>query len=190
MTGTINDKQAAVLLRLAREAIASRLRGVACGVDIPEDAVFSENAATFVTLKIKDELRGCIGNLEPTLSLWLSVSENAVKAAFGDTRFLPLSLDELEEVHIHISVLTRPQPLEYLDSVDLLRRLRPGVDGVVLRHGKAGATFLPQVWEQLPDPAQFLGYLCRKAGLAERCWEKEHPEIYIYQVQSFGEEDR
>lgn len=178
-----------MLLRLARESIAARLRGLACAVDIPDEAVFQEKAATFVTLKLKGQLRGCIGNLEPTDSLWTSVSQNAVKAAFGDMRFLPLSQDELAEVDIHISILTRPEPLEYSDKTDLLRLLRPGVDGVVLQQGKAGATFLPQVWEQLPDPGQFLSYLCRKAGLHERCWETEHPDIFIYQVQSFGEEE-
>ncbi|WP_167495680.1 MULTISPECIES: AmmeMemoRadiSam system protein A [Desulfosediminicola] len=189
MTGTVDKKQAAVLLNLAREAIAARLRGVACSVDIPDEAVFNEEAATFVTLKIKGALRGCMGNLEPSLSLWTSVSENAVKAAFGDMRFMPLSLEELDEIDIHISVLTKLEPLAYDEGEELLHRLRPGVDGVVLCHGKAGATFLPQVWEQLPDPEQFLGHLCRKAGLYERCWEKDHPDIFVYQVQSFGEED-
>lgn len=189
MTETLDGKQAEMLLRLARQAITARLRGVSCQVDMPEDGVFSKEAATFVTLKIKGQLRGCIGNLESTISLWASVSQNAVKAAFGDMRFLPLSHEELDEIDIHISVLTSPERLEYSDGPDLLRQLRPGLDGVVLRHGDAGATFLPQVWEQLPKPEQFLTHLCRKAGLNERCWEREYPDIYIYQVQSFGEDD-
>lgn len=189
MTETLDGRQAEVLLRLARQAIAARLRGGACQLDMPKDGVFSKEAATFVTLKIKGQLRGCIGNLESTISLWASVSQNAVKAAFGDMRFLPLSHEELDEIDIHISVLTSPERLEYSDGADLLRQLHPGVDGVVLRHGEAGATFLPQVWEQLPKAEQFLSHLCRKAGLNERCWETHSPDIFIYQVQSFGEDD-
>ena len=115
------------------------------------------------------------------------VRRNALKAAFEDSRFKPLDLEELERVHIEVSVLTPPQPLEYFDTADLLRQLRPGVDGVILRQGISGATFLPQVWEQLPRPEDLLGQLCLKAGLSEKTWQNESLEIETYQVQSFEE---
>jgi AMMECR1 domain-containing protein len=92
-------------------------------------------------------------------------------------------------VHIDISILTPASTISYSDGLDLIRQLRPGVDGVILRHGSAGATFLPQVWDQLPQPEQFLGHLCRKAGLSERTWRDSHPEILVYQVQCFAEEE-
>lgn len=182
--------QARQLLQLARQTISGRLSGQSGGPEVPGDQVFAERAATFVTLKIDGQLRGCIGNLEPSAPLWESIRSNAVNAAFHDGRFMPLTLEELARVHIDISILTRPQPLEYRDGDDLAGRLRPGVDGVILRLGRAGATFLPQVWDQLPTPELFLGHLCRKAGLAEHGWRHDHPQIEIYQVQHFGEDEK
>ncbi len=91
-------------------------------------------------------------------------------------------------MEIDISVLSKPQKLEYKDGEDLIAKLRPGIDGVILQIGGAGATFLPQVWEQLPDPALFLNHLCRKAGMPDKVWRDAHPEIEIYQVQCFEEE--
>lgn len=187
MTIDISTTQAERLLRLARTTIEEQLLGGATPEMKPADTVFSEQAATFVTLKMGDQLRGCIGSLEPLGSLWENVRANAVNAAFHDSRFSPLSREELEEVHIEISILTRPEVLEYTDGDDLIARLRPGVDGVILRLGRAGATFLPQVWEQLPQPELFLGHLCRKAGLREYCWQDDHPRIERYQVQHFEE---
>jgi uncharacterized protein len=183
---TLDATQSGKLLQLARQTIAERLSGIPVTVTA-EDPLFAEPAATFVTLKIAGQLRGCIGNLEPMDSLWESVRRNALSAAFHDGRFHPLSPEELARVHIDISLLSRPEPLAYTDGDDLIARLRPGIDGVVLRHGRSGATFLPQVWEQLPEPPLFLGHLCRKAGLAENCWQREHPQVFIYQVQYFGE---
>jgi AmmeMemoRadiSam system protein A len=116
------------------------------------------------------------------------IKRNAVNAAFHDPRFAPLKADELDQVGIEISILTEPQPLEYRGSKDLLTKLRPHVDGVILRKGKASATFLPQVWEQLPKPEHFLSHLCRKAGLSADTWEKTQLEISTYQVQYFEEE--
>ncbi len=184
----ITREQAHRLLRLARRTLEARLEGRDEDSEFPRDPLFVEKAATFVTLKLGGQLRGCIGTLEPSDPLWESIRHNAVSAAFHDARFAPLSETELARVEIEISILTRPQPLSYLDGSDLAARLRPGVDGVILRHGRAGATFLPQVWEQLPTPALFLGHLCRKAGLSERCWQEERPLIGVYQVQHFSEE--
>jgi AmmeMemoRadiSam system protein A len=152
------------------------------------DNCFQEHRGTFVTLTINKQLRGCIGNLESTESIMAGIKRNAVNAAFHDPRFAPLKADELNQVGIEISILTEPQPLEYRGSKDLLTKLRPHVDGVILRKGKASATFLPQVWEQLPKPEHFLSHLCRKAGLSADTWEKTQLEISTYQVQYFEEE--
>lgn len=183
----INRAQEEQLLQLARRTIEEMLDGATPEVPPPADQVYAGEAATFVTLKIGGQLRGCIGTLEPSGSLWESVRSNSVNAAFHDARFMPLSREELARVHIDVSILTPARPLDYLDGDDLAARLRPGVDGVILRHGRAGATFLPQVWEQLPTPELFLGHLCRKAGLSDRCWCDEHPQIEVYQVHHFEE---
>ena len=113
--------------------------------------------------------------------------QNAINAAFRDPRFSPLKLSELGEIDIEVSVLTEPAVLEYTDSQDLMERLRPGIDGVIIRQGFATATFLPQVWEQLPDKEEFLCQLCLKAGLSAHAWRKAGVEVLTYQVQYFGE---
>ncbi len=189
MINEINREQAKKLLDLARKTIEAQLQGDSVSLEQPADDLFREEAATFVTLKIKGQLRGCIGSLTSTASLWESIKKNAINAAFSDSRFRPLTADELKTVHIDISILTTPVDLVYEDGEDLLTLLRPGVDGVVLQYGAKGATFLPQVWEQLPTVELFLGHLCLKAGLAEQCWRQDHPRIQIYTVQSFAEEE-
>jgi len=118
------------------------------------------------------------------------VRDNAVSAAFYDHRFSPLNLGELKRVEIDISILSSPSLLEYTDSGDLLGKLQPGVDGVILSDGSHRATFLPQVWGQLPSAEQFLGQLCRKAGIEETAWLKEKLEVKVYRVYCFGEEGR
>ena len=187
MDDLLTREQGASLLQLARRAIGRELgrREESPALD---DIVQRRRSGTFVTLKIAGELRGCIGNLEAAGSIADAVERNACNAAFHDCRFSPLSPQELDRIHIDISILTPAVLLNYRDGEDLLRQLRPGIDGVILSHGPAGATFLPQVWEQLPQPEQFLGHLCRKAGLPERTWREAHPEIRIYQVQYFAEE--
>ncbi|MBB5347483.1 AmmeMemoRadiSam system protein A [Desulfoprunum benzoelyticum] len=182
------NEQGQTLLKLARRTIASRLgRGEApeCGDDYRD---LQQQRAVFVTLKKRGRLRGCIGNLEPVGPLWQGVRDNALNAAFNDFRFPPLTAEEIDEVHIDISILGPAVPLEYSDADDLLAKLQPGLDGVILRSGTAGATFLPQVWQQLPDPENFLYHLCRKAGLSGLAWRHSQPEILIYRVQSFEEE--
>ena len=188
MESVLTDKQGKHLLQLARQTIAQRL-SVAPETPVTQGDDPDAECGTFVTLNINGALRGCIGNLTAAGSVTESVRRNAVSAAFQDSRFSPLSAEELAEVEIEISVLSPPQKLEYSDGDDLIRKLRPGIDGVILRLGGTGATFLPQVWEQLPDPELFLGHLCRKAGLTASAWRDSHPEIEIYQVQSFTEEE-
>ena len=179
------------LLELARSVLAYRL-GVSSGVNRSDldDGSFRQQCGAFVTLKCNGVLRGCIGNLEADGSIVDAVERNALNAAFNDHRFQPLRAEELDGITIDISILSKPEVLDYSDSQDLISTLRPMVDGVILRHGKKGATFLPQVWSQLPDPEQFLEHLCRKAGLPPGIWQQEHLDIYIYQVQCFEEDNR
>jgi AmmeMemoRadiSam system protein A len=110
-----------------------------------------------------------------------------LNAAFRDPRFPPLRPDELERVVLEVSVLTEPRPLPYSGAADLVARLRPGLDGVILKKGSAQATFLPQVWEQLPEPGPFLSHLCRKAGLSADAWKRGGLDVLTYQVQYFEE---
>jgi len=187
----LDNHQGSRLLELARSALEYRL-GLSPGVtrnDL-DDGSFRQQCGTFVTLKSNDVLRGCIGNLEADGSIVDAVERNALNAAFNDHRFQPLKAEELDGITIDISILSKPEVLDYSDSEDLISKLRPMVDGVILRHGKKGATFLPQVWSQLPDPEQFLEHLCRKAGLSPGMWQQEHLDIYIYQVQCFEEDKR
>lgn len=177
------------LLDLARQTIGGHLNAGSPRPKISKEPPYHEKAATFVTLKISGRLRGCIGNLEPVGSLWESVRDNARSAAFHDHRFSPLSPDEFDRVSVDISILSPPRLLEYEDSSDLISKIRPGVDGVILSDGCRGATFLPQVWGQLQSPELFLGQLCQKAGLEEGAWLEERLEIKVYQVFSFGEGD-
>ena len=134
-------------------------------------------------------MRGCIGNLTANEPLSEGVRRNAINAAFHDPRFPPLTDKELDEVDIEVSILTEPQPLDYVDGEDLLTRLRVDVDGVIIRKGHASATFLPQVWEQLPDPEEFLGHLCMKAGLSSDAWRQNKLDVLTYQVQYFEESE-
>jgi AmmeMemoRadiSam system protein B/AmmeMemoRadiSam system protein A len=151
------------------------------------DASFQVRSGTFVTLKHKGQLRGCIGSLSASDPLAEGVRRNAVNAAFHDPRFAPLTESELGQVEIEVSVLTEPQPLAFSDPEDLLRKLRANVDGVIIRQGHASATFLPQVWEQLPKKEDFLGHLCLKAGLPRDAWKRGKLEVSTYQVQYFEE---
>jgi len=187
----LTPQQGARLLRVARETIARRL-GVGRGPDLEQvdDEALQQRCGCFVTLKLGGQLRGCIGNLEPVGPLVESVMRNAESAAFHDHRFAPLTADELPRISLDISILTPAVRLEYRDGDDLCRRLRPGIDGVILRDDGARATFLPQVWEQLPDPADFLDHLCLKAGLPKSAWRDGRLEISIYEVRSFSEQQQ
>ncbi len=188
MEYTIQEGQ--TLLEHARRTIALRLGRNQMSEARESSPVFQQQGATFVTLKKRGQLRGCIGNLEPVGTIWEGIRENALNAAFHDHRFSPLKPEEFDEVHIDISLLTPATSLDYMDAQDLLLKLRPGRDGVILSKGTARATFLPQVWQQLPRPEDFLGQLCRKAGLHETAWRDMHPAIKVYQVQCFAEEER
>jgi len=141
----------------------------------------------FVTLTKRGDLRGCIGNILPQGPLVRAVLENARSAALRDPRFDPVAAREVDGLEIEISVLTEPQPLFFSSPEDLLRRLQPGKDGVVLQMGRRSATFLPQVWEQLPDKTEFLDHLAEKAGCAPGAWRESGTTVLIYQVEAFKE---
>ena len=128
--------------------------------------------ATFVTLERKKRLRGCIGMLEARFPLGVDVANNAFSAAFRDPRFSPLTESELEGLDIHISILSPPEPLPCRDEEDLLRKVRPNIDGLIIADGWHRATFLPSVWEQLSDPRDFIAELKMKAGLSPTHWSK------------------
>jgi hypothetical protein len=142
----------------------------------------NEDRATFVTLNLNGNLRGCIGSLLPRRSLFDDIVSNAKAAAFEDPRFSPITPDEFENIEIEISILSIPTILEYKDSEDLKSKLRVGIDGVILKDGFYQATFLPSVWEQLPTFELFFSHLYQKAGINQNCLEN-HPEIYIYQAK-------
>lgn len=154
----------AILLGRARHAIAHEL-GTA-GTAPADDPRLAERGATFVTLKRNGDLRGCIGSVRAQRSLGEDVVLNAVGAAMRDPRFPPLTRDELGKVSIEVSLLSSPEFVEFSGEDELAEKLRPGIDGVLLFSGCRSATFLPQVWEQLPEPRMFLAALKQKAGLA------------------------
>ncbi len=146
-----------------------------------------EIGASFVTLTIKGQLRGCIGSLEAHVPLVEDVRAHAIHAAFEDYRFPSVKAEEVKKISIEISRLTPPEPLVYEHPTDLPGLLHPQVDGVILKDGSRRATFLPQVWEQLPDPKMFLGHLCEKMGSSKRLWELKLLEVFIYHVEEFHE---
>ena len=183
----LSVSQGKLLLRIARRTIAKKLGYKTSEIIIPDEPVFQSGRGTFVTLKIDNKLRGCIGNLSSDISVADGVSRNAVNAAFHDSRFPPLRKDELEKTEIEVSILTEPAPLEYKDANELISKLKPGIDGVIIRKGRAGSTFLPQVWEQLPEPVDFLEHLCLKAGLPRDAWQTSRLEVLTYQAQYFDE---
>ncbi len=178
------------LLQLAREAVSN---GVAGGPD-PENfgdvpPRLAQKAPCFVTLTKGGALRGCIGNLLAETPLYQAVMENARGAATRDPRFAAVQAAEVSQLRIEISLLTTPRPLAFTSPEDLLAKLRPNVDGVVLKIGSRGATYLPQVWDQIPDKAEFLGHLCQKASCAPNAWRDPGTEILVYQVEAFHEAD-
>jgi AmmeMemoRadiSam system protein A len=189
----LTPEKGQILVKLARSTLMDKFGLPLAPADADRmrsalsDASLQARCATFVTLKHQGRLRGCIGSLSATDPLAEDVRRNAINAAFHDPRFAPLTAGELEQVAIEVSVLTEPRPLAFSDAEDLLRKLRPNVDGVVIRQGHAGATFLPQVWEQLPKKEDFLGHLCLKAGLPRDAWRRGGLTVSTYQVQYFEE---
>lgn len=180
-----------LLLALARET----LRRCTAGEPPPEvdpchlPARLTEPAACFVTLTRAGELRGCIGTLEPRWPLWRAVMENTVAAALRDRRFAPVGPAEIANLRIEISRLSPLRELTFSRPSELLERLAPGRDGVVLELAGRRATFLPQVWEKLPAKTLFLEQLARKAGLPPDAWRHPEARVWVYTVEHFAEPD-
>jgi len=176
----------ALLARVARESLVAAVGRRSAGLPaVPGDSPVVRPGCSFVTLERNGRLRGCIGSLTPRRPLVEDVASNARSAALDDFRFPPVEPHELTEVEIEISVLSPTEPLAAASEADLLAALRPGVDGLLLEDGPRRATFLPSVWEQLPDRRDFLTQLRRKAGLAPDHWT---PTLRFerYQVESFA----
>jgi AmmeMemoRadiSam system protein A len=148
--------------------------------------LFSDHRGCFVTLTKANQLRGCIGYIEPVKPLYQAIIENARNAALYDHRFSPVNADEIESLSIEISVLSKPISLLFKTPEELLKLLRPGIDGVILTNGSYQSTFLPQVWEQLPDKIQFLEHLSIKGGMPKDGWKTS--AVKIYSVEHFQEE--
>ena len=174
------------LLARARWAIGAAL-GLPLREPTPHPAL-AQRGACFVTLRLDDALRGCIGSIQAQRELVADVADNAVGAALRDQRFSPLSSEEFERVRIEVSLLSRPEFLEFGSEAEALAKLRPGIDGVIFFNGCRRATFLPQVWEQLPEPREFLARLKQKAGSPADFWG---PTVMMatYQVEKFAEPD-
>lgn len=175
-----------ILLKLARSSIARAL-------GLPAASVASapwvqQPGACFVTLTQQEELRGCIGSLQAYRPLFEDVQANALAAAFQDTRFTPLTRAELQATDIEVSLLSDTEPMTFTSEEDALAQLRPGVDGVVFECAGRRSTFLPQVWEQLPQPEQFMARLKRKAGLSSHFWSSD-VRLQRYTVHKWRESE-
>lgn len=191
MTNQLSGEEQKLLLETARNAIRKELNKEEKLPLVMDEysPILQENGACFITLKKKGVLRGCVGSIEVVQPLIRDVRDRAVAAAFQDYRFLPLTLPELDEIRIEISRLTQPCKLNYEDAEDLINKLRPQIDGVILRYQTRRATFLPQVWEQLPSPELFLNRLCVKMGLDQSAWRSVKLQVETYQVEKFQEEN-
>jgi len=182
---TYPSEERALLLDLARRGLSERVAG-RFFEPAPEGvpARLQEVRACFVTLTRYGELRGCIGQVRPIIPLYQGVVRNACAAGFHDSRFEPVAAEEIPSLSIEISVLTIPTPLRG-STDEILARLRPGVDGVLIESSGAMVTFLPQVWERLDNKVQFMERLCQKAGWDRNCWRRPEAAISVYQVECF-----
>jgi len=186
----ISENDKSFLLKLARKAIQSKSQdNLLTEEEINNlNPLLKEKRGCFVTLNKNGNLRGCIGYILPVEPLYKAVMINAYNAAYGDPRFPKVDESEYNDLHIEISILTVPKKLEYESTQDILNKLTPLKDGVVIKKTFRSATFLPQVWEQLPQKEDFLSHLCLKAGLKPDEWVRSTLEIETYQVEAFEEE--
>ena len=189
-TEPLSQDERVILLQLARKALVDAVQKRPLFTITVENFSrrLQENGASFVTLTIQDNLRGCIGALEAYQPLVEDVREHAVAAALNDYRFQPVKPEELSVIRIEISSLTPAERCEYNRTEDLLRIIRPGIDGVIVKDGIRRATFLPQVWQKIPDPGIFFSMLCQKMGAPSNLWQRKKLEVFRYQVEEFHEE--
>jgi AmmeMemoRadiSam system protein A len=186
----LSQKEKEFLLSLARRAIEYYFR-TQKKLELQPGEVPSKNlvekGACFVTLRVGKQLRGCIGTLEAWQPLFKDVIDNALGAAFGDPRFYPLAPEELKKIKISISFLTPPKEAKLGKPEEILEKLVPHKHGVIIRHGVARATFLPVVWEEIPDKTAFLQHLSMKAGLGPDGWKAAGTRFFIYEAEEFSE---
>lgn len=182
-----NENQRTTLLQLAHDAILYGIQnGQSLSVNPNDyDNSLSEPRACFVTLHLNGQLRGCIGSLEAYRSLIDDIAHNAFAAAFQDPRFSPLTESEFNDVKIDLSILTPPAEMTFSSEDDLLEQMRPGIDGLIIEDMGRRGTFLPSVWEQLPEKEQFLQHLKLKAGLSPSHWS-DSLTMSRYETESFG----
>lgn len=176
-----------ILLKIANEAIKEQFyttKKQSKDELLKEFEYLNINSATFVTIKLNNQLRGCIGSLIAHRSLYEDIVSNAKAAAFNDPRFKPLSIEEFGQIELELSVLSKPKKVEYKDIFELKTKIKPKIHGVILKYQGHQATFLPQVWEQLLSFELFFEHLCQKAEVGADCLEKE-AEIYTYEVEKF-----
>ncbi|NLB70394.1 MAG: AmmeMemoRadiSam system protein A [Chloroflexi bacterium] len=189
MPAKLSLNEQAQLLTIARDAVNATARNQPLTRLDPEkySHVLTANGASFVTLTISGILRGCIGTLEAYQPLIVDVQKRALQAASQDPRFHPVTPEELAQIKIEVSRLSAPEPVDYDHPQELLTLLIPGEDGVIISEGHRRATFLPQVWEDLPDTKQFLSQLCRKMGCSPDFWEQKKLDVARYHVEEFSE---
>lgn len=182
----LNAEQRQQLHDIARNSIINGLQtGEALAIDPADyDAVLQQKAATFVTLHKHKQLRGCIGILEPLRPLANDVAQNAFSAAFSDHRFPPVSEDEIDQLDLHISILSPPTPVNFTSEDDLVSQLRPDHDGLIMQEGSHRGTFLPSVWETIKDKHEFVNHLKQKSGLPENYWS-DTISVLRYTVEEF-----
>lgn len=191
MKEMINQTNQEILLHVARQALqlaVEERRQIKLDLTQFDEALRREGAS-FVTLHKHKQLRGCIGTLAAYQPLILDVAEHAVAAGTQDFRFPSVRPNEMDDIKFEISVLSEAVSLSYEDDHDLLNKLIPGVHGVVLLSGMKRATFLPQVWESIPDKENFLNQLCMKMGVSASSWRMNHYDVSVYEVQEFAEAD-
>lgn len=189
MDATLAPEEKRILLHVAREAIVRTLQLMPLpplkpGL-LPER--LREPGASFITLTRVGQLRGCVGSVDVRVPLAADVREHSIAAAFRDFRFPPLRLEELEDLEVEVSVVMGLKPLPYDGPDDLLRSLRPGMDGVILTDGPRHATFLPKVWQKAPEAADFLSLLCTKMGARPQAWRAGRLQVQVYEVEDFSE---
>jgi len=170
------------LYEIARKTLEEYFLGKKFVPDEQTREKYKEKQACFVTLTIKGELRGCIGSLSARQELWKDVQENALNAAIHDFRFSRLSEKELSQIKIEVSVLSLPKKINAINENDLLMRINPG-RGIILKKGMASSTFLPQVWNEIPDKIKFLEQLSLKAGLNKNAWKASELWYYTVSIQ-------
>jgi len=182
----LSDSDKQTLLEVAQQSIkygSSHHRALPIELN-HYNSLLNEAGASFVTLNLHQQLRGCIGTLDAYQPLVKDVAEHAFAAAYKDPRFSPVNNNEIDNLEIHVSVLTKSTPIDFKDEKDLLQKLKPGTDGIILQENYNKGTFLPSVWEQLPEPEDFLNHLKIKAGFSKDYWSN-NLEAYRYTTISF-----